>query len=67
MFATLRAEDRDGEVICISSTTQLPQSGQNQNHFACDRCRVKKVDSYKPSMEREHAFNISRLVEMHRT
>lgn len=47
MFATLRAEDRGGEVICISSTTQLPQSGQSQNHFACDRCRVKKVGSYE--------------------
>lgn len=51
MFATLRAEDRDGEVICISSTTQLPQAGQNQNHFACDRCRVKKVSSQNFSVE----------------
>ncbi|KAK1509181.1 uncharacterized protein CCOS01_15697 [Colletotrichum costaricense] len=43
MFATLRTEDRDGEVVCISSTHQLPQPGQNTNHFACDGCRAKKL------------------------
>ncbi|KAK1657957.1 hypothetical protein BDP55DRAFT_414035 [Colletotrichum godetiae] len=43
MFATLRTEDRDGEVVCISSTHQLPQPGQNTNHFACDGCRTKKL------------------------
>lgn len=58
MFATLRAEDRDGEVVCISSTTQLPQSGQSQNHFACDRCRIKKVGSYKITSQTSLTINI---------
>ncbi|WQF84273.1 hypothetical protein CDEST_09287 [Colletotrichum destructivum] len=55
MFATLRTEDRHGEVVCISSTNRPPQPGQNQNHFACDGCRAKKPRRRK--VERTSAFD----------
>jgi len=43
MFATFRKEARDGGIVCISNTSLPPVSGSQLHHFACDRCRAKKV------------------------